>query len=89
MVTGKDRVEVDGINVPVSVSDVHVRPDDLLVGDDSGVVVVPQDRAEEVLRAALDIDEAERVILELLDKGVTMREARKQLGYHQLQSKRP
>jgi len=89
MVTGKDRVEVDGVNVPVSVSDVHVRPDDLLVGDDSGVVVVPYDRAEEVLRAAQEIDEAERKILEMLEKGITLREARKQLGYHRLQTKRP
>jgi 4-hydroxy-4-methyl-2-oxoglutarate aldolase len=89
MVTGKDRVEVDAINVPVSVSDVHVRPDDLLVGDDSGVVVVPHDRAEEVMRAALEIDEAEQKILEMLGKGITMREARKQLGYHQLQTRRP
>ncbi len=89
MVTGKDRVEVDAINAPVAVSDVHVRPGDLLVGDDSGVVVVPYDRAEDVLKAALEIDEAERKILDMLEKGITLREARKQLGYHRLQSKRP
>jgi regulator of RNase E activity RraA len=53
-----------------------------------GAGVVPHDRAEEVLRAALEIDEAEQKILEMLEKGITMREARKQLGYHQLQSKR-
>ncbi|HSR13366.1 MAG TPA: RraA family protein [Thermodesulfobacteriota bacterium] len=88
MVTGKDRVEVDAVNVPVAVSDVHVRPGDLLVGDDSGVVVVPFDWAEDVLQAALEIDEAERKILEMLEKGITMREARKQLGYHKLQTKR-
>ena len=29
MVTGKDRVELDGLNVPVSVSDVQVRPGDI------------------------------------------------------------
>lgn len=88
MVTGKDRVEVDGINIPVAVSDVHVRPNDIVVADDSGVVIVPFNRAEEVLKVALAIEEAEQKILELLEKGLTLREARKQMGYHQLQSKK-
>src|SRR5574340_355155 len=44
MVTGKDRVELDGINVPVSISDVQVKPGDIIVCDDTGVVVVPADR---------------------------------------------
>ncbi len=88
MVTGKDRVEVDGINIPVAVSDIQVRPNDIVVADDSGVVIVPFDRAEEVLKVALAIEEAEQKILELLEKGLTLREARKQMGYHQLQSKK-
>ena len=88
MVTGKDRVEVDGINVPVSVSDVLIKPGDIVACDDTGVVVVPFDKAEEVLKIALEIDEAEQKILEMLDKGMTLKEARKQMGYHKLQTKR-
>jgi regulator of RNase E activity RraA len=87
MVTGKDRVELDGINIPVAVSDVLVRPNDIVVCDDTGVVIVPSHRAEEVLKAALEIDEVEQKILEMLDRGLTLREARKQVGYHKLQSK--
>ena len=88
MVTGKDRVEVDGVNIPVAVSDVLVRPNDIVACDDSGVVIVPFDKTEEVLKIALEIDEAEQKILELLEKGMTLREARKQMGYHKLQSKK-
>jgi 4-hydroxy-4-methyl-2-oxoglutarate aldolase len=88
MVTGKDRVEVDGINVPVSISDVQVRPNDIVACDDTGVVIVPFDKAGEVLKIALEIDEAEQKILELLEKGSTLREARKQMGYHKLQSRK-
>jgi 4-hydroxy-4-methyl-2-oxoglutarate aldolase len=88
MVTGKDRVEVDGINIPVSVSDVQVRPSDIVVADDTGVVIVPFDKAEEVLKVALEIDETEQKILELLEKGMTLRDARKEMGYHKLQTKR-
>jgi 4-hydroxy-4-methyl-2-oxoglutarate aldolase len=88
MVTGKDRVELDGLNIPVSVSDVQVRPDDILVCDDTGVIVVPVEKAEEVLKIAKEIDEAEQAILALLDKGITLREARQQMGYHKLQTKK-
>ncbi len=88
MVTGKDRVEVDGIGIPVAVIDVQVRPNDIVVADDSGVVIVPLDRAEEVMRVALEIEEAEQRILDLLEKGLTLREARTQMGYHRLQTKK-
>jgi regulator of RNase E activity RraA len=88
MVTGKDRVEVDGINIPVSISDVKVRPNDIVVGDDTGIVIVPMDRAEEVLAAAREIEAKEQEIFDLLDKGMTLREARVKMGYHSLQSRR-
>jgi 4-hydroxy-4-methyl-2-oxoglutarate aldolase len=88
MVTGKDRVEVDGIQVPVAIGDVQVKPQDIVVADDSGVVVVPSERAEEVWKIAREIEEAEQKILELLEKGFTLREARKEMGYHRLQSKK-
>ena len=88
MVTGKDRVEVDGINIPVAISDVLVKPGDIVACDDTGVVVVPSDRAEEVLKIALEIDEVEQRILEMIGKGMTLKEARQQLGYHKLQAKR-
>jgi 4-hydroxy-4-methyl-2-oxoglutarate aldolase len=88
MVTGKDRVELDGLNCPVSISDVQVRAGDIVVCDDTGVVIVPFDKAEEILKVALEIDEVEQTILGLLDKGLTLRDARKQMGYHNLQTKK-
>jgi regulator of RNase E activity RraA len=88
MVTGKDRVEVDAINVPVSIADILVKPGDIVVGDDTGVVIVPFERAEEVLKIAKEIDEVEKKIIELIEKGISLKEARQQTGYHRLQSKR-
>ena len=88
MSTGKDRVELDGVNIPVAISDIQVRPGDIIACDDTGVVVVPLDRASEIWEAAREIDEVEQKILALLEEGMTMREARAKLGYHQLQSKR-
>jgi 4-hydroxy-4-methyl-2-oxoglutarate aldolase len=87
MVTGKDRVEVDAVGVPVSIGHRQVRPGDIVVADDSGVVVVPAECAEQIARAASHIESRERDILALIAKGKTLREARQATGYHTLQSK--
>lgn len=87
MRTGKDRVYVDGVNVPVTLSDIQVCPGDIILGDDTGVVVVPQSRAEEVAEIAEGIDRKEQEILALIDKGCSLKEARAQTGYHHLQTK--
>lgn len=47
-------------NVPVQCGGVTVRPGDIIVADEDGVVVVPQERAEEVLKKAQEIDEREK-----------------------------
>lgn len=88
MVTGKDRVEVDAVNVPVAVSGVQVKPGDIILGDDSGVIVIPQERAADVLKAAQEIAEKEALIEKEVLKGTSLREARVKMSYHSLQTKR-
>lgn len=87
MVTGKDRVEVDAVQIPVSIGGVKVCPGDIVVGDDSGVVVIPQERADEVYQVSTAIDEAEEGIANLIREGYSITEARKRYGYHTLQRK--
>ena len=86
MVTGKDRVFVDKINEPVSISGVQVNPGDLIVGDNTGVLVVPRTKAEEVLKIALEIEQTEQKIVEKIKSGMPLKEARRQTGYHTLQT---
>lgn len=86
MMTGKDRVEIEGVNVPVSIAQRQVRACDIVVADDSGVVVVPASRAEEILSVAQAIEATEQQILQRLAKGMALRDARAELRYHQLQT---
>ncbi|ERK57655.1 demethylmenaquinone methyltransferase [Gemella bergeri ATCC 700627] len=87
MVTGKERVTVDAVNIPIAISGVQVRPGDIILGDDSGVVVIPKERAEEVLEIAKHIEEVEQNIIAEVKNGSTLKVARERLGYHNLQSK--
>lgn len=88
MRTGKDRVQVEAMNVTVNIGDARINPGDLLRGDADGVLVIPREHEEAVLAAAEEIDSVEQKIRALIDQGKTLAEARRQLGYHQLQSRK-
>lgn len=87
MRTGKDRVQLEAVNVPVSLGDVRVNPGDLLVCDADGAVVVPREREADVLALARAIDEAEEAIRRDAEGGMPLAEARSKHKYHQLQSR--
>jgi regulator of RNase E activity RraA len=87
MRTGKDRVQADGYDVPVSLGEVRVEPGDMLMGDADGVLVVPRGREDEVLGIAREITEAEDRIRQEIDQGSRLDEARKRHRYFQLQSR--
>ncbi|MDD5658812.1 MAG: RraA family protein [Actinomycetota bacterium] len=87
MVTGKDRVGLIGFNVPVSIGNIRVNHNDLVVADDSGVVVVPEEKINEIADAAELIEKKEEEILKSFKKGLSLREARQIFGYHNLQRK--
>lgn len=87
MRTGKDRVRLDGTNVPVSIGGVTVNAGDYLVGDADGVVTIPASRIDEVIGAATEIATAEGRIRNAIGKGQDLRSARAAVGYFDLQRK--
>lgn len=87
MRTGKDRVQVGGVNESIGIGNVRVEPRDIIVADANGVVVVPRGRAREVSEVARKVEESEAGIREMIAGGATIAEARQQLGYHTLQRK--
>lgn len=66
-ITGKFRVEAMEINGPIAIAGVRVNPGDLIIADDSGVVVIPFDRVEEVLEKTIAATKKEDEIIKLLN----------------------
>lgn len=87
MRTGKDRVAVDAVQVSISIGGVRVNPGDFLLGDRDGVIAVPKERIEQVADVATGIEQAEDRIREAVERGERLDVARRNQGYHALQTK--
>lgn len=72
----KLRLSTEAIDVPVVCAGAHVEPGDVIVGDDSGVVVIPMAEVERVLKIAEGIRAAERALGRRLRDGGTFAEDR-------------
>jgi 4-hydroxy-4-methyl-2-oxoglutarate aldolase len=87
MRTGKDRVQVEAMGGTVNIGDARVHQGDLLRGDADGVLVIPRAHEDQVLDVAEEIDAVEEKIRRAVQEGLTLTEARRQLGYHKLQTR--
>ena len=65
------------IGVEVVVGGQRIRPGDWIVGDASGLVVVPRERAAEVANRALDVLEHENRVREEIQRGSTLGKVQK------------
>lgn len=73
-VTGKWRVETEGVNVPVVIAGVNVAPGDLVLADETGVCFVPRADIERVLQTAQRLAAEEESRLRRINDGVTLAE---------------
>jgi regulator of RNase E activity RraA len=87
MRTGKDRVQVEATQVPVTIGGARVAPGDLIRGDADGVVVIAREHEDRVLDAAEAIQAAEDAIRAAVRGGMSLRQAREAHGYHRLQTR--
>ena len=72
--TARGRIYEEGFNIDVAVGELTVRPGDLIIADRSGVAVVPEDRAEDVLGKAETIVARERAMTEAVRRGAAVSE---------------
>lgn len=70
-------LETVGVNVTLVVGGVQIRPGDIVVGDDTGIVVIPAADARQVLRTALRIKNVETRMTQFIREGRDYKECRK------------
>ncbi|MDK2832611.1 MAG: 3-hexulose-6-phosphate synthase / 6-phospho-3-hexuloisomerase, partial [Methanolobus sp.] len=65
------------INSEIVCGNQTVNPGDYIVGDDSGVVVIPKERAYEISRRAKEVEKTEQRLFEEIRRGATLSEVMK------------
>ena len=58
--------------VPIVCGGVHVRPGDIVMGDDDGAIVIPQDNENEVLRQVELMREARDYVDTMIRQGIDL-----------------
>lgn len=76
-ISGKFRLAAWQINGPVVCAGISVSPGDLVVADDSGVVIIPQRFIKIVIPQALNILKKEIRLIEAIEEGSSMDEIKK------------
>ena len=79
--TGKTRLRLQAMGEPVTIGGVLVAEGDLVVGDDTGLVVVPRARLEEVLAAAREALEVDERVERGIRNGLSFAEAAAAANY--------
>jgi len=69
-----------GVNIPVTCAGVTVRPKDIITADEDGVVVVPLEKAAEVLKKAQDLDNTEHSMYPFIERFKSLTDAIAKFG---------
>lgn len=76
------------IDVPIRIGGQYVRTGDWVIGDDDGVVVIPQERVVEVANRAQSVVEREDREMAEIDRGSTLGKVSELMRWEQLRKKR-
>ena len=69
-----EELQLAAVNVPIDIDGCRVVPGDIVVGDDDGIVVIPADRAEEIVYQAEDIADIEIKLAEAVERQASLEE---------------
>jgi regulator of RNase E activity RraA len=83
MRSGKNRVYKSQQQCEINIQEIIIRPNDIIFGDENGVIVIPLEHIQNVLEKARNIRATEYAIITAVKNGVTLQEARKTYRYDQ------
>lgn len=86
-ITARGRIMQEDFDCIIRLGDVQVRPDDVLVGDINGVVVIPPERIDEVLTEAEKLMKKEESMKKDILSGLDILEVDKKYNYEQMLNK--
>lgn len=79
--TARGRIMEDATNVLIQFGGVQVRPGDYVVADLSGVVIIPQEKLNEVVEKAVSLFEREQKMVADMRSGMSMLEVDNKYSY--------
>jgi 4-hydroxy-4-methyl-2-oxoglutarate aldolase len=79
--TARGRIMEEATNVMIQFGGVQVRPDDVVFGDRSGVVIIPKEKLEEVVSKAEELYEKENAMISEIQAGKSMLEVDSKYNY--------
>lgn len=82
--TARGRIMEEATNVMVQFGGVQVRPKDIVIADRSGVVIIPKENFEEVLRKAEDLYQKEEDMIREIRSGASMLEVDTKYNYEKM-----
>lgn len=82
--TARGRVIEESTNQMIQFGGVQVRPGDIVMGDNSGVVIVPQELVDEILEKAEELWEKEEAMIREIREGADILEVDAKYNYNKM-----
>lgn len=82
--TARGRIMEEATNVMIQFAGVQVRPGDIVVGDKSGVVIIPIEHLDEVIEKAEQLEAKEEAMIKEIKAGVPMLEVDSKFNYERM-----
>jgi 4-hydroxy-4-methyl-2-oxoglutarate aldolase len=86
--TARGRVVQESFNQEIQFAGVQCRPGDLVLADGSGIIIIPEEKEEQVVTAAEAIYRTEQEMADQIRSGYSGRDVLEKLGYEQMLHKK-
>jgi regulator of RNase E activity RraA len=86
-ITARGRIMEESVNEVVRIGDIQVRPGDIIMADVNGVVIIPVEKLDDVVKSAEGIVEKESAMVEELRNGANIVEVDQKYSYETMLKK--